>query len=288
MNSARRTRGDGDGAGDALVPLVCSIGTTDPWNAAGLGLDIRALAACGARAVTVVVGVSAQDRGGVRALHAIPPETIAAQFRTLDAAPVAALRIGALLDDASVRAVVAAIGRWRSRVPALPVVYDPVFAPSGGGAFASTSTIATIASELLPLVTVVTPNIDEAQRFLGHAPRAQDPQAISPAQMALWGRALVELGALGALVTGGHLASDPVDVYVAHDLAGAGSGVGELHFAAPRIAGELRGTGCLLACALAAELARGRTVPRAIETARAFVRARFATAIAIGGMNVAY
>lgn len=260
---------------EAIAPSILSIGTTEPWNAAGLGLDIRALAACGARALSIVVGVSAQDRRGVRAAHAIPPEIVAAQFSALASAHVAGIRIGALLDEASVASVAAGVRTRLAREPRLPIVYDPVFAPSGGGTFASDATIAAIGRDLVPLAAIVTPNIAEARRLVGDARRSVDADA-----MAAWGLALVTAGAGAALVTGGHLAGDPIDVYVDRD--------GEERFVAPRIAGDLRGTGCLLACALVTELARGMAVRPAIEAARAFVRARFASAIETGGMRVAY
>lgn len=266
------------------APLVCCIGTTEPWNVAGLGLDLRALAACGARAVSVVAGVSAQDGRGSNLAHAIPPDVIAAQIAALERAPLAAIRIGALLDAASVVLIARALADRRARGRAVPVVYDPVLASSAGGAFASTTTCDAIGRELLPLVTVVTPNLGEAARLLANdALRPPGPALdadATPEAMAIWARALVARGAASALVTGGHLTGDPIDVFV--------DALGETRFTASRIAGELRGTGCLLACALAAELGRGATARDAIASARAFVRERFVTAIDVGEMRAAY
>lgn len=300
-----------------IAPLVCCVGTTEPWNVAGIGLDSRALAACGARAVTVVVGVSAQDGLGLHRTLAIAPELIAAQFAALERAPLAAIRIGALLDAASVSAVASALDARRSSGRAIPVVYDPVLATSAGGELASSATIEAIARELLPFVTIVTPNVSEARRLVscGASARATPGREASTSDngegdagarsargtladvvsrsdamsdairplldsMATWARELTRMGAAAALVTGGHLPGDPIDVFV--------DARGETHFEAPRIAGELRGTGCLLACALAAELARGAASRDAIATARAFVRDRFAASIEIGGMRAAY
>jgi hydroxymethylpyrimidine/phosphomethylpyrimidine kinase len=251
------------------VPVVCSIGCTDPWNAAGLGLDVRALADCGVRPVSVVAGVSAQDAGGLRAAAAIAPGLIAAQFEALTGAAVAAYRIGALLDPESVAAVARAL-----RGALVPVVYDPVLGPSGGGAFADDATLAAIRERLLPQVTIVTPNLAEAARLTGEALPA-DRSAMERA-----GRDLLDLGAGAALVTGGHLPGDPIDLLVERG--------GALAFAGTRLAGTLRGTGCLLACALAAELARGATLPAAVERGRAFVRERFSRAQTVGGMRLAY
>lgn len=262
--------------------LVCCVGTMEPWNVAGLGLDSRALAGCGARAVSVVCGVSAQDGRGGHAASAIASDLIAAQFNALERAPIAAIRIGALCDEASVRSVARALRGRESAGKAVPVVYDPVLVTSAGGIFASAATIAAIVGELLPQATLVTPNLYEAARLATPGSDAGGPgsEAATVDAMAASGHALLALGARNALVTGGHLAGDPVDVLIA-----AGH---ETRFTAARLPGDLRGTGCLLACGLAAELGRGTPLLEAVELAREFVRARFATAIDIGGMRGAY
>ncbi|GAC1312260.1 MAG: bifunctional hydroxymethylpyrimidine kinase/phosphomethylpyrimidine kinase [Vulcanimicrobiaceae bacterium] len=278
----------GDRAAGARIaatnePLVCSIGTTEPWNVAGLGLDIRALAACGARAVSIVAAVSAQDGRGALEIAPIAPRMIDAPFAALARAPVSAYRIGALASAEAVASVVAGLRR-RSSGGSVPIVYDPVLATSAGGTLASETTIAAIARELLPLVTVVTPNLAEAERLARTTGAAGDgawpPDRTQAMAMSRWGRALVAAGAGAALVTGGHLAGDPVDVYV--------DAFGERSYADTRLPGDLRGTGCLLACALAAELARGAAMHDAISRARAFVRTRFATPVRIGDTDAGY
>jgi len=248
-------------------PVVCTIGTTDPWNAAGLGLDIRALAECGARAVSIVAGVSAQDARGIHNVHAVSAASIEAQFDALAGAPIAAYRIGALPG-------VEAIGIVATRIAgaAVPVVYDPVFGATSGGAFLDDAGIAAVASRLLPCASVVTPNLDEARRLCGSA-RIEDVPAMGEAA-----RALVRLGARAALVTGGHLRGTPVDVLFD----------GELRtFEAQRLKATMRGTGCLLADALAAALARGSALAAAVEEARGYVRRKLEHAIELGGMHVA-
>ncbi len=253
-----------------MKPVVCSIGTTDPWNVAGLGLDLRALPECGVRPVTVVAGVSAQDDRGVRDVHAIPAHTVTAQLAALEGAPIAAYRIGALLDAATVRAVARHIRR-----ASVPVVYDPVFAPSGGGTFADEGVVKAVRERLLPVVTVVTPNLSEAATLLG-APGAADA-----AGMAAAAQALLAFGSRAVLVKGGHLRGAALDVLA--------EGTRTQVFSGPRIAGSMRGTGCLLAAALAAALARGLALEQAIFEARAFVRRKFEHAVDGGaGMRAAY
>ncbi len=253
----------------SATPVVCSVGSTDPWNAAGLGLDIRALAACGARPLTVVAGVTAQDRAGLSAVHAVPATIVAAQFAALREAGIGAYRIGALPAVATVEAVAAHLVGTSA-----PVVLDPVLAASGGGSFADEATVEAICARLFPLVSLVTPNLAEASRLTGLAP-IEDVEAMEAA-----GQALRARGAAAALVKGGHLAGAAVDVLVDRD--------GTVVFEAPRLPGSLRGTGCLLGCAVAAALARGESLRAAVEYARAFVRARFASARSAGGMTVAY
>jgi len=251
------------------APVVCSIGCTDPWNAAGLGLDVRALAACGARPVCVVVGVTAQTRRGVHAAQPVSAELVRAQLAALAEAGISAYRIGALLDVATVETVGAHVAGVR-----VPVVYDPVLAPSGGGQFASDAVVRSIVERLLPYVDLVTPNLAEAAQ-LGGLPEASDPRAMERAA-----QALVGAGARAALVKGGHLQANPIDVLVDAD--------GAQRFDGSRLPGELRGTGCLLADAVAAALARGVGLREAIGAARAFVRERFASSVAFGHMRVAY
>lgn len=271
--------------------LVCSVGTTEPWNVAGLGLDLHALAACGARGLSLVAGVSAQDGLGLHAIFPVSAQAVVAQFVALDRAPIAAFRIGALLDAASVAAVAAGLRARIASGRGVPIVYDPVVASSAGGVFAGAQTLAAIVELLLPLATIVTPNLAEAAalsaRVGGTPGEVRVPESPQPAEVSAspesqerWGRSLVAGGARNVLVTGGHLPGDPVDVLVTRD--------GATHFAAPRLPGELRGTGCLLACALAAELGRGVEIAAAVRAARAFVRERFAAAREIGGMRAAY
>jgi hydroxymethylpyrimidine/phosphomethylpyrimidine kinase len=251
-----------------MMPVVASIGCSDPWNAAGTGLDIRALAACGVRPVTAIAGVTAQDGAGVHAAEAVSPALLAAQLAALRGAGIAAYRIGALLDRATVEVVA-----HHLREAAVPSVYDPVFAASGGGTFAGPELIDAIRSDLVTLVTLVTPNASEAAT-LTDAP-VDDLEGMETAA-----RALVAGGARAALVKGGHVRGPAIDVLA--DAAGV------VAYEGTRIAGTLRGTGCLLACAIAAALARGESLRDAVVFGRAFVRERFAAGEVVGTMRLAF
>jgi hydroxymethylpyrimidine/phosphomethylpyrimidine kinase len=257
-----------DGSERTQIPAVCSIGMIDPWNAAGLGLDILVLAECGVRPVTVVAGVAPQAGAGLRAPIIIDPAAIRAQWDCLAGAGIAAIRIGALPGVAAVDAVADIVAAAR-----VPAVYDPVLGASRGGRFADAATVAAIRERLLPIVAICTPNSAEASELAATA-------GVGTEGMVLAAHALVALGARAVLVTGGDVAGDPRDVLV--------DGGRETILRAPRIAGTMRGSGCVLAGALAAGLARGLPLRAAVDDARAFVRKKIAGARAAGDFRVAY
>jgi hydroxymethylpyrimidine/phosphomethylpyrimidine kinase len=238
--------------------IVLSIGTTHPWNVAGVGRDIVVGADFGVRVFTAVAAVSAQAGYGVTALHVLPVEVLAAQLATLPWDSAGAVRIGALPTLSAVRTLVEPL-RLR---PWLPAVVDPVFSASRGGELADTATRYAVRDELAALPNVVlTPNLDEAAFLLGSAPIERD--AIGEAAAALRAR-----GAAAVLLKGGHLDGEPADALA--------SAAGVEIFSEPRIAGEMHGTGCTLAMALACELAGGTPIAHAVRAARAYVRAQLA------------
>ena len=249
-------------------PAVCSIGTIDPWNAAGLGLDVLVLTECGVRPLTVVAGVAPQDAAGLRTPIALAPAAIAAQWDCLAQAGVAAIRIGALPGAATVDAVAAIVAS-----AGVPAVYDPVLGASRGGRFADPAALAAIRERLLPRVAVCTPNAAEASELAGTGGAGTEGMVIAA-------HALVALGARAVLVTGGDVAGDPRDVLV--------DGAGDTILRATRIHGTMRGSGCVLAAALAAGLARGLPLRAAVDEARAFVRKKIAGARGSGDFRVAY
>jgi hydroxymethylpyrimidine/phosphomethylpyrimidine kinase len=239
------------------VKIVCSIGTTEPYHAVGLGLDARVLPELGVRPVSVVAGVSAQDARGLHAAVPIVPELIEAQFRSLEAVDIAAYRIGALLEASSADAIV----RGMAQCPR-PSVYDPVAMASLGGSFVDSAVLRRIAGILLPAVTIITPNLTEAGMLVGRQVRTME-------EMLEAARIIARLGAVdghepGVLLKGGHLAGEPKDVLFTG---------GQVHvFSGERLPGDIRGTGCLLASALAAALAQGSPLVDAVRRSRAFVR----------------
>ncbi len=251
------------------APIVASIGTTHPWNIAGVGLDARVVAEYGLSHVMAVSAVSAQDQHGLHALHVLPAGILRAQLQCLPQA--AAYRIGALVSSENVRAAAEFL---RDRAGQVPIVVDPVFAVTLGGELrADEGLLDTLRVQLLRLPVIVTPNVGEAAQLLNMRVEAVE-------DMYAAAKAFVQLGARAALIKGGHLQDEPVDVLA--------SAQGETQYAGERIAGSMRGSGCTLAAALACELALGRDLFSAVASARAYVRAKIAKRTMRDGLQVAF
>jgi hydroxymethylpyrimidine/phosphomethylpyrimidine kinase len=231
---------------------VLSIGTTHPWNVAGVGLDIRLGAELGVDILTVVCAVSAQDERGVHALEIQALQTIEAQLKAIPWADVRAVRVGALGAPEVVPLVAGALARRE-----VPVVVDPVLVASSGGVLAGEGSMHAIRETLATMQqAILTPNLSEASMLLGREIARED---------LLWAATeLRKVGARAVLVKGGHLTGVPTDALADAD--------GVELFSEPRIAGTMRGTGCTLAVALACALARGQRLRDAVRFARGVVR----------------
>jgi hydroxymethylpyrimidine/phosphomethylpyrimidine kinase len=233
-------------------PVVLSFAASDPTGGAGLQADVVTIARLGCHPATVVTALTAQDTHGVEAMLAIDADWVARQAeRLLADVPVTAFKLGVL---GSARNA-AAVARILAAHPAPPVVLDPVLAAGRGDPLADADTVGAIRDSLLPLTTVLTPNSVEARRLAGAAPDA------SLEQCALQ---LVGFGCKYVLVTGTHEATPQV----VNTLFGARGALREDRW--PRLAGSYHGSGCTLASALAALLARGRSVADAAREAQEY------------------
>ncbi|MBV8725474.1 MAG: bifunctional hydroxymethylpyrimidine kinase/phosphomethylpyrimidine kinase [Candidatus Eremiobacteraeota bacterium] len=239
-------------------PIVLSIGTTHPWNVAGTGRDLIVGVHFGVRVFTAVAAVSAQGPHGVTALQRTERNIFQAQLATLPWESAQAARVGALASSEAVEIVAEAL---RVR-PELLAVVDPAFAASRGGELVDAAGRIAYRDRLAVLGNVIlTPNLAEAAELLGVA--AVDASSIGEAAAELRSR-----GCLAVLVKGGHLDGAPTDVLAAAE--------GIVPFTEPRIAGQMHGTGCSLAMALACELAAGKSLLDSVRSARAYVRSEIA------------
>lgn len=246
---------------------VVSIGGSDPGGGAGIQADILTLAAHGVHAATVVVAGTAQNTRGVTAVEAFSPRFVAAQIDAVfsDLAP-AAVKVGMLFGPGQVRAVAAGLARHRAK----RIVLDPVLASSGGAALLSPAGRRALVNDLLPLCDLVTPNLPEASALSGL--RLETPESVRQAA-----RRIALLGPRAVLVKGGHGPGNRV-----RDLLWTGRRFRT--FEHPRLpAGDVHGTGCALASAIAANLALGLRLEGAVERAIRYLRSALRRSGSPGG-----
>ncbi len=248
------------------TPVMLSIAGSDPSGGAGIQADLKTATALGVYAGAVVTALTAQNTTGVQGIHAIPAGFVADQLESvLSDLDVRAVKIG-MLGDHEVASRVAEALRRR---PVPDVVLDPVMVASSGDVLVPDATVDVIREQLLPLSSVVTPNVPEAEILTG-------ARVADLAGLELAGQLLLESGAGAALVKGGHLdGDDSVDVLVAS--TGAGSSA-TTRLSAPRVHSEhTHGTGCTLSSAVAAFLVRGEPLDQAVARAKDYLVASLAS-----------
>jgi hydroxymethylpyrimidine/phosphomethylpyrimidine kinase len=249
----------------AVIPVALTIAGSDSSGGAGIQADLLTFAAFGVHGASVVTALTAQNTSGIRAVLEVEPGFVAQQIdAVLDYLEVRAAKTGMLYRAA----VVAALAERLHARPLPHLVVDPVLAATTGLSLAEPAAIATLRDRLLPLATLVTPNLHEAEVLTGRPVTAR-------ADMREAARALLALGARAALVTGGHLAGDAVDVLY--------DGRAFREFSAPRVETcSTHGTGCVLSAAVTAGLALGRGLEEAVAAAKRHVTQALATAPGIG------
>ena len=246
--------------------IALTIAGSDSGGGAGIQADLKTFQRFGVFGTSVVTAVTAQNTRGVFAWTAVAPELVTAQLDAVatDLRP-AAVKSGMLANAAIIGAVAAGLRRHAHA----PYVLDPVLAATSGDALAANDSAGAIVADLLPLATLVTPNLEEAGRLTGLEVR-------DAAAMARAARALVERGARAALVKGGHL--DGTEVL---DVLWDGRSLREFRHA--RVAStSTHGTGCALSAAITAQLAEGRSLGDAVERAIRWVSAAIAGAPGLG------
>jgi hydroxymethylpyrimidine/phosphomethylpyrimidine kinase len=237
------------------MKIALTIAGSDSGGGAGIQADLKTFQQFGVFGTSAIVALTAQNTRGVRAVHTVPESMVAAQLAALaDDLPPNAVKTGMLATSALVRQVGTAIGEYRWSV----LVCDPVMVATSGDRLLDPQAEAVLRDFLLPLATLVTPNLDEAAILTGLDVR-------DPTQMEAAGRRLLTLGARGALVKGGHLDSNMVtDVLVTK--------AGTRRYSHPRVATtSTHGTGCTLSAAVTAGLALGRDLEMAVTDALDFV-----------------
>ncbi len=240
-------------AGSVTPPCVLTIAGSDSCGGAGIQADLKTMQALGVHGMSVVTAVTAQNSVGVQDFWDLPPEAVRAQLDSiLSDIPVQAIKTGMLASAAIVSAVADVLAGSD-----VPLVIDPVAVSKHGHSLLLPGAGDAMRAELLPLATVVTPNLDEASQLSGI--KVTDEDAMRDVA-----RVIARFGPRWVLVKGGHLAGDPVDVLF--------DGTRTWRYPGKRIATpHTHGTGCTLASAIASYLALGAEVPEAVTRARDYV-----------------
>lgn len=244
------------------TPIALTIAGSDSGGGAGIQADLKTFSALGAYGASVLTAVTAQNTRTVSAVELLSPALITAQLEAVFAdLPPHAVKIGMLGNADNTEAVAAFLRRHAGT----PVVVDPVMVAKSGDKLLHDSAIAALRDELLPLATLITPNLPEAGVLLGR--NIDDAQAMTRAA-----EELLALGCRAVLLKGGHLAG-------AHSNDLFTDGVQTLWLPAPRHPGRnTHGTGCTLSSAVTAHLAHGHALPDAVTRSKAYIQAAIAAA----------
>jgi hydroxymethylpyrimidine/phosphomethylpyrimidine kinase len=254
----------------ARRPSVLLVAATDSSGGAGLTRDVRVLTDFSVDALCVVTAVTAQSDRRVAAIHHVPPEIIGAQVSAaLETRRVGAIKIGMLGTRATVERVSEGIPSSSSSSTMIPVVLDPVLVSSSGGFLLDAAGRAALLEKLLPLTTLVTPNVPEIAALLG------EPVACDESEWIEQGRRLLKFGSTAVLLKGGHASGEEaVDLLISHRSHPGGADDAALsieRITARRVPGMSRGTGCALASGIAASLASGASLIEACQRAKDYV-----------------
>ncbi len=233
-----------------------TIAGSDSGGGAGIQADLKTFSALGVYGASVITALTAQNTRAVRAIHDVPAAFVAAQIDAVfEDIRIDAVKIGMLNRAEVIEVVAAGLERHRPRW----VVLDPVMVAKSGARLLAPEAVARLRTRLLPLASVITPNIAEAAVLL------DEPAAAIEAEMAKACERLRRLGARSVLLKGGHLAG-PESVDFFYD------GATSLRLAAPRIdTANTHGTGCTLSSAIAAYLARGAELGDAATRAKHYL-----------------
>jgi len=249
-----------------MVPRALTIAGSDSGGGAGIQADLKTFTVFGVFGMSAITALTAQNTTGVHGIQVVPAPFVRAQIdAVLSDIGVDAVKTGMLATTEVIVAVAAALRDYGT--PRL--VLDPVMVAQSGATLLAGDARGALLDELLPLATVATPNIPEAEALTGRA-------ITSVADMRDAARALIDRGAPACLVKGGHLPGvNAVDVFA------DGTAVHEL--AAPRLATpHTHGTGCQMSAAIAANLARGLPLLDAVTIAKRFITVAVRHGLAIG------
>lgn len=251
------------------IPCALTIAGSDSGGGAGIQADLKTFAALGVHGTSVITCVTAQSPLGVLSIQPVRPNVIRDQLKAVFELPPAACKTGMLYS----RAIIEAVSGFMAERKDLHLVVDPVMVATSGALLLQRAAILALCKRLLPLASVVTPNLDET-RVLTEV-EVREPEDMREAARILHARY-----GCAALIKGGHLPGNAaIDVFW--------DGKNELLLSAPRIGvASSHGTGCTYAAAIAGYLALGRGAERAVEEAKNYVTGALARARRVGHHTV--
>eukprot|EP01124_Arcella_intermedia_P009470 TRINITY_DN16178_c0_g1_i2.p1 TRINITY_DN16178_c0_g1~~TRINITY_DN16178_c0_g1_i2.p1 ORF type:complete len:486 (-),score=124.79 TRINITY_DN16178_c0_g1_i2:40-1497(-) len=240
-----------------MIGRACCVAGSDSGGGAGIQADLKTFAALKVFGCSVITSVTAQNTQGVLAIHDIPAEIVDKQLvAILEDIGTDAIKIGMLSSSATIETVSRRLSPLH-----IPIVLDPVMVAKGGASLLQESAVGVLKRELIPLATLLTPNIPEAEHLLAvHISSLEDMKSSCR-------RMIGELGAQAVLLKGGHLEGGDivVDVLMLKD-------GGTFEFSSPRVSTKnTHGTGCTLSSAITAYLARGKNLCEAVQYAKQYV-----------------
>jgi len=249
-----------------VVPIALTIAGSDSGGGAGIQADLKTFSALGVYGTSVITALTAQNTRTVSMIEPASPAMIAAQMAAVfDDLDVRAVKLGMLGDALAIAAVAQGLAGC-----GLPIVLDPVMVAKSGDRLLPPTALDALRCHLLPLATLLTPNLPEAADLLGCA------QATTEAEMTRQGHSLRAMGPQAVLMKGGHGTGDTcVDLLV--------TATGITRLTAPRRATRnTHGTGCTLSAAIAAGLAQGFALPDAVTRAHTYLQGAIAAADGLG------
>lgn len=238
-------------------PIALTIAGSDPSGGAGIQADLKTFTALGVYGASIITALTAQNTLGVTGVMKVPGAFIAAQFEAVRSdLKIGAIKTGMLADVETVECVSGLLARLRD----VPLVVDPVMVATSGDRLIDESAVAAVREKLVPLARIITPNLPEAAALLGSSVATTETEMHDQAQR------LLQLGCGAVLLKGGHgTGDDAVDLLVTREGA-------IVRLVQPRIATRnTHGTGCTLAAAIAAGLARGDALEASVARAKDFV-----------------
>ncbi|WP_314219032.1 bifunctional hydroxymethylpyrimidine kinase/phosphomethylpyrimidine kinase [Streptomyces zaehneri] len=245
-------------------PRVLTVAGSDSGGGAGIQADLKTMLALGVHGMSVITAVTAQNSQGVQGAWELPVEAVRAQYRSVvDDIGVQAVKTGMLASAELVEAVAELLAGAGA-----PVVVDPVGVSKHGDPLLAATALDSVRTKLLPVATVATPNLDEVAQLTGV--RVESEEQLRDAAAAV-----LAYGPRWALIKGGHLPGAAVDLLT--------DGHEEHWLRASRYDNRhTHGTGCTLASAIAAQLAKGSSVPQAVAAAKRYVTGAIAAGFALG------